>query len=171
MTDSADPGSVARRYVEAVGAQDWQTVADCWRPGALDVFVGVADLRAPGEIVAFFRDVHAAVPDLTVHILSVTAQDERAVVHWRMRGRFDGTVPLIGLAPNGRPLDLLGTDVFVVREGLIESNTAIVNGLELARQLAVLPPQHSIGERVLFGLANSIAPLGKALRARNRPRR
>ncbi len=171
VTDSADPGSVARRYVEAVGAQDWRTVAACWRPGALDVFVGVADLRAPGEIVAFFRDVHAAVPDLTVEILSVTAQDERAVVHWRMRGRFDGTVPLIGLAPNGRPLDLLGTDVFVVREGLIESNTAIVNGLELARQLAVLPPRHSIGERVLFGLSNSIAPLGKAIRARNRSRR
>ncbi|MFD8247670.1 ester cyclase [Nocardia sp. NPDC059691] len=168
MTNSGDPGSVARRYVEAIGEQDWQTVSDCWRPGAIDVFVGVADLRAPGEVVAFFRDVHAAVPDLTVEILSVTAQDERAVVHWRMHGRFDGTAPLIGLAPNGRHLDLLGTDVFVVREGLIESNTAIVNGLELARQLAVLPPQHSIAERVLFGLANSIAPLGKAIRTRNR---
>ncbi|UAK35225.1 ester cyclase [Nocardia asteroides] len=169
MTNPEDPGSVARRYVEAIGEQDWETVADCWRPGALDVFVGIADLRAPDEIVAYFRDVHAAVPDLTVDILSVTAQDERAVVHWRMRGRFDGTVPLIGLAPNGRQLDILGTDVFVVRGGLIESNTAIVNGLDLARQLAVLPPPHSIAERVLFGLANSIAPLGKAIRARNRP--
>ncbi|MGW5222384.1 ester cyclase [Nocardia sp. NPDC004085] len=168
MTESDEPGAVARRYVEAIGAQDWPTVAGCWRPGARDVFVGVADLRAPGEIVTFFRDVHAAVPDLTVDILSVTAQDERAVVHWRMRGRFDGAAPLIGLAPNGRQLDLLGTDVFVVREGLIESNTAIVNGLELARQLAVLPPQHSIAERVLFGLVNSIAPLGKAIRARDR---
>ncbi|WP_454195770.1 ester cyclase [Nocardia sp. Marseille-Q1738] len=168
MTKPADPGSVARRYVEAIGAQDWATVAECWQPGALDVFVGVADLHAPGEIVAFFRDVHAAVPDLTVEILSVTAQDERAVVHWRMRGRFDGTAQLIGLAPNGRQLNLLGTDVFVVRDGLIVSNTAIVNGLDLARQLAVLPPQHSIAERVLFGLTNSIAPLGKAIRARNR---
>ncbi|MBF6466895.1 ester cyclase [Nocardia beijingensis] len=171
MTNTGDPGAVARRYVEAIGGQDWQTAADCWRPGAIDVFVGVADLRAPDEIVAFFRDVHAAVPDLAVDILSVTAQNERAVVHWRMRGRFDGTAMLIGLAPNGRRLDLLGTDVFVVRDGLIESNTAIVNGLDLARQLAVLPPQHSVAERVLFGLANSIAPLGKAIRTRSRPGR
>ncbi|MFE7746948.1 ester cyclase [Nocardia sp. NPDC057455] len=132
------------------------------------MFVGIAELRAPDEIVTFFRDVHAAVPDLMVEILSITAQDERAVVHWRMRGRFDGTVPLIGLAPNGRPLELLGTDVFVVGEGLIESNTAIINGLELARRLAVLPPQHPIAERALFGLANSIAPLGNAIRRRRR---
>ncbi|WP_159921043.1 MULTISPECIES: nuclear transport factor 2 family protein [Nocardia] len=62
MTNPEDPGSVARRYVEAIGEQDWETVADCWRPGALDVFVGIADLRAPDEIVAYFRDVMSRFP-------------------------------------------------------------------------------------------------------------
>ncbi|WP_051407545.1 ester cyclase [Nocardia sp. CNY236] len=167
MTTPDAPGSVARRYVEAIGDQDWDTVTACWEPGALDEFVGIAQLRAPDEIVAYFRDVHAAIPDLGVEILSVTAQDDRAVVHWRMRGRFDGTAALLGMAPNGTRLDILGTDVFVVRNGLIVSNTAIVNGLDLARQISVLPPQNSIAERVLFGLVNSTAPLAKALRSRH----
>ncbi len=29
VTNPSDPSSVARRYVEAIGEQDWQTVADC----------------------------------------------------------------------------------------------------------------------------------------------
>jgi hypothetical protein len=59
-----------------------------------------------------------------------------------------------------------GTDVLVIRDNMIVSNTAITNGLEFARQLAIMPRQGSPAERVIFGFVNSIAPLAKAVRAR-----
>ncbi|MEV6426204.1 ester cyclase [Nocardia sp. NPDC051463] len=168
MTTPTNPGAVARRYIEAIAAQDWETVAACWQPGAIDDFVGIARLRAPEDVVDYFRAIHRAVPDFRAEIISVTEQDDRAAVHWRMWGTFDGTEPLIGVAPNGCALNILGTDVFVVHDGAIAANTAIANGLEIARQLAIMPAQGSRAERLMFMLVNSVAPVTKALRARRR---
>lgn len=158
---------IGRAYIEALAEKDWDTAASLWEPGAVDNLVGIAELCAPGEVIEYFQGFAAAVPDLDAQIISVTAQDDRAVVHWRMRGTFNGTGAVLDLAPNGRAFDMLGTDVLVIRNGRIASNTAITNGLEFARQLAIMPPQGSTVERVLFGLLNSLAPLVKTLRARN----
>ena len=106
-----------------------------WVLGGLDHLVGIAELRAPDEVHGVFSAVHTAVPDLGHEIISVTAQDDRAVVHWRMFGTFNGSGRMMGLAPNGRSFEILGRDLFTVRDGLTTSNVAISNGLEIARQL------------------------------------
>lgn len=160
------PGVVAREYMEAMARKDLARAATMWAPGGSDDLVGLATLSAPNEVVAYFADVFAAVPDLRFDILSITEQDDRAVVHWRMRGRFDGIGAMMGLAPNGRQIDVQGLDLLTVRDGLIVSNTAITNALEMARQLALLPPQGSRREKVLYGLVNLTAPAAKAVRQR-----
>lgn len=160
------PASIARAYIEALGDRRIAEAAAMWEPDGVDNLVGVAVLRGPDEIRDYFTAFLAAVPDLQSEILSVTAQDDRAVVHWRMRGTFNGTGKLLGLAPNGRRFDMLGTDLITVRGGRIVSNVAVTNGLEFARQLAVMPPPNSLAERVAFGLVNLTAAVGKAIRAR-----
>lgn len=163
--------AVARAYMEAMAAQDLKTACALWEPGGIDDLVGIAELRAPDEVVDFFGQLFAAVPDFVFEIESITAQDERAVVSWHMRGVFNGTGKAMGLAPNGRAIDVRGCDQLIIRDGLITHNTAIMNGLEFARQIALLPPQNSALERVLYALVNATAPVGKAIRARRNARR
>ena len=161
---------IGRAYVEALAAKDLDAAAALWKPGSPDNLVGIAELVAPGEVTDYFRGFFAAIPDLEAEIISVTADEERSVVHWRMRGTFNGTGKLLGLAPNGRSFDMLGTDVLTIENGLIVSNTAITNGLEFARQLAIMPPAGSRTERAMFGLVNALAPAAKAFRARKASR-
>ena len=160
--------TIARDYVEALGSGELEKACAMWEPGTIDHLVGIASLRAPDEIRAFFGEMLAAVPDLGHEILSVAAQDDRALVHWRMFGTFDGRGKMMGLAPNGRRFEVLGSDLFTVRDGKIVSNVAITNGLEFARQLGLVPPQGSRGERAAYALANAIAPLARLIRGRRR---
>ncbi|WP_083913427.1 SDR family NAD(P)-dependent oxidoreductase [Nocardia concava] len=161
---TAESARIGRLYVELLGNREFEKAAALWKAGEIDDIVGVGKLRAPEGVVSFFEGVVAAVPDMRHEVLSVTAQDDRCVVLWRIFGTFDGSGTLMGLAPNGRALSMLGTDVLTIRDGQIVSNTSLSNGLEVARQLAVMPPQGSIAEQVTFGLVNSLAPLAKAVR-------
>lgn len=169
--DQQTSAAVAREYMEAMAARDLTRAAAMWEPGGIDNLVGLAALRAPEEVDAYFSAIFAAVPEMDFQIQSITAQGDRAVVHWRMRGTFDGIGKMMGLVPNGRALDIEGMDLLRIRDGRIVSNTAITNGIEMARQLAVMPPQDSLLEQVGYGLFNAFAPLAKALRRRSSKRR
>lgn len=159
-------GDVGRAYLEALGAQDLDRACALWSRDGVDDLVGIAMLHNPDEVRDFFADIYAALTGFSLEILSITAQDDRAVAHWRMRGRFDGSGTMLGLAPNGRALDMRGVDLLTVHNGLIVHNTSFTNAAEMARQLAVLPPQGSKLERVMYGVANATAPIGKAIRRR-----
>lgn len=163
---SVENAALGRKYVEALFAQDLDTAMACWGPDMVDDLVGIGRLTSTDEVRAIFRDMYATVPDMIGEIESVTADAERVVVLWRVRGTFGGTGKFLGLKPNGRPMDMRGVDVLTVRDGKLLSNTSLTNAAELARQLAVLPPADSRLERTMYGLVNLAAPLGKRIRAK-----
>jgi len=109
-------------------------------------------------IVAYFGEVHGAVPDLRMEVLDAFDEGDRAVVHWRLTGTFAGPGQLNGLAPNGARIDITGADVLRVRDGLVVRNDAYPDGMTLARQLGVLPPLGSPLESRMAKLANVRAP-------------
>lgn len=159
-------GAIGRKYVEAISARDLETAAAMWKPGGIDNLVGIAQLRAPDEVVAYFEDFYRAIPNLRGEVVSVTADDDRAVVLWRMSGTFNGVGSVIGVAPNGKPFELLGVDYLQIQDGKIVSNTSISNAMDFARQIALLPAQGSVAERIAFSLVNSVAPILRTVRAR-----
>jgi steroid delta-isomerase-like uncharacterized protein len=170
-TEPQSPAAVARAYIEALADRDMKRAAAFWNPESMiDNLVGVAALTTPQQVDEFFSAFAAAVPDLDAEIISITAQDDRALVHWRMWGTFNGTGKVMGLAPNGRPFEILGHDLITVRDGKIVSNIAISNGLEFARQVGLMPPQDSRAERAAFALVNAFAPLARAIRRRRTAR-
>src|SRR6266571_3682018 len=65
------------------------------------------------EIVAYFEDVFAAVPDWNIQIVGLAEQGEDVFVQWHMTGTHSG--PLLGVAPTGKALAIDGIDHFVVR--------------------------------------------------------
>lgn len=163
-----DTAAVARAYFEAVARQDLDAMAACWEPGSSDVIHGLADLTVPGDLRTWFGELFAAFPDFSFKILDVIADGEKAAVHWRATGSFDGDAGFEGLLPNGSRVDVQGCDVLTVRDGKIVRNDAYMNGAEMARQLGALPPSGSPPERALTAALNVRTRLGRWIAARRR---
>ena len=152
--ERTDAESVARAYFDAVARRDVEAMAACWEPGTRDVIHGVADMRVPEDLRAWFGDLFAAFPDFSFEVLDVIAAGEKAAVHWHATGTFGGSARFEGLLPNGERVDVTGCDVLTVRDGKVVHNDAYMNGAEMARQLGALPPQGSPPEKAMTALLN-----------------
>lgn len=152
---AADTAEVARAYFDAVAARDLEAMAASWQPGGIDRLFGMAELRAPEGVREWFAATFEAVPDFTFEVLDLVAEGDRAAVRWRARGTFDGTGKLEGVAPTGATLDIEGCDLLTVRDGKIVSNQAYTNGMEMARQMGVMPAAGSVAESAMLAASNA----------------
>ena len=157
---------VARSYFERVTARDPDGMMEHWTPGGQGHVVGLVELVAPDSYAAWFRTLFAAFPDWQFEVLSVTAEDDRAAVHWRATGTFNGTGMFEGMVPNGATIDVSGIDLLQIKDGKLVELWAYGNGMELGRQLGALPPQGSAPERAMFGALNLKTRAVNALRRR-----
>jgi glyoxylase-like metal-dependent hydrolase (beta-lactamase superfamily II)/predicted ester cyclase len=146
--------SVARRYFEAIDAQDLDAAVAQWAPDGRDIVHGRLDVRAPDGVRAFLGELMAAVPDLRMEILSTTADKDRCAVRWRLRGTFAGPGTFDGIAPTGNPIDIQGIDLVTVSDGLIVHNDAYTDSMTFARQIGMMPPKGSTSEQRMVGAFN-----------------
>ena len=151
----AGTAEVARAYFAAVADRDPDAMVECWEPGGVDRLVGLAELRAPDEVRAWFATLFAAVPDFTFDVIELVAEGDRAAVRWRSRGTFDGTGKFEGVAPTGAELEFEGIDLVEVRDGKIRSLHAYLNGMDLARQMGVMPKAGSLEDRAMLAAVNA----------------
>jgi steroid delta-isomerase-like uncharacterized protein len=114
------------------------------------------------EIVAYFREVFAAVPDWDIQMVGLAEQGDDVFVQWHMTGTHTG--PLLGIAPTGKSLAIDGIDHFVVRDGKIVSNFVVVDQLQYARQLGMMPPEGSMADRAMKSLFNVRTKLARRLK-------
>lgn len=141
----------AERYFAALARQDLDTAVACWRPGAVDRFVGQQELIAPDGVRRYFAELFAAFPDLRFQVLELTASGGRAAVRWSATGTFAGPGAFQGFVANGARIAMEGCDVLTVSEddGRIERNHAYLDTAGVARQLGFLPaPDSPLAARV-----------------------
>jgi hypothetical protein len=69
-----------------------------------------------------------------------------------MSGTATGPWPYLDMAPTGRSFEIEGVDSWDMRDGLIARYRTFFDGLELSRQLGVLPPQGSRRDRAITRL-------------------
>ena len=105
------------------------------------------------EIAEYFEDTFRAVPDMRMEILGMAGEGEDVFVQWHMTGTHEG--PLLGIAPTGKPISIDGIDHFVVRDGRVVSNFVVIDQLEYARQIGMMPPDGSAGDRALKAAFNA----------------
>jgi steroid delta-isomerase-like uncharacterized protein len=150
----AEGTQAARRYFEAVAARDLGGMLGCWAPDGVDRFVGDVELVGPGGVRSYFEELWAAFPDFSFEIVDFTTEDDRCVCRWRTRGTFAGPGSYQGFEPTGARIDIEGTDIATVRDGLIQRNEAYVNQMDVARQLGLLPGRETAQERGMAALVN-----------------
>jgi steroid delta-isomerase-like uncharacterized protein len=114
------------------------------------------------EIVAYFEDAFAAVPDLNFQIVALAEQGDDVFVQWHMTGTHSG--PLLGVAPTGKALAIDGIDHFVVRDGKVLSNFVVVDQLQYARQIGMMPPDGSAVDRAMKSAFNARTTLAQRLK-------
>jgi steroid delta-isomerase-like uncharacterized protein len=160
-----DTTRVALAYFKALDDHDVEAMVACWAPGKADRLIGEAELTSPDGVREYFTAVFAAFPDLSVEVLSTTADSKRCALRWRLRATFAGTGPFGGVEPNGARVDIEACDVVEVENDLIVENSAYINGALLARQLGVLPPSGSTAEQRMTKAVNTRNKLSRRLAA------
>jgi len=158
-TPSAE--EVARGFFAAFAARDLDGMASHWHPDVIEDLVPVGVLRGPDELREFFRANLAAVPDLEMVVEAVVADDSSAMVRWRLTGTFSGE-PFQGIEPNGKRIELRGSDHIEVEKGKIVRNTAYYDGASFARAVGLLPPKDSGAEKAMLAAFNAVTR-GRAL--------
>ncbi len=153
-SSAGEAESVARRYFEAINAHDPDAAVALWAAGGRENVRGQVDVTAPEGVRAFIADLLGALPDMRWEIVSTTSDGDRCAVQWRMVGTFAGPGTFGGLAPTGHPLVLEGIDLLTVRDGLIQSNDAFTDTMEVPRQIGMMPPLGSTAEQRLLGAFN-----------------
>ena len=146
---------VARRYFAAIGRRDLDEMVACWRPGATDRFVGQETLVAPDGVRRYFGDLFAAMPDFSIEVLDMAAEEDRCAVRWRATGTFSGPGSFMGLEPTGARVQLEGCDVVRVEGEELVHNDAYLDGMDLARQMGVMPAAGSSADRRMTAAVNA----------------
>jgi steroid delta-isomerase-like uncharacterized protein len=122
------------------------------------------------EVVAWFRGLFDAVPDLHMEVEDVAVAGEpgreRVTVRWHLTGIFSGA-PYVGIEPTGRPIDLRGMDLIDVEDGRIAGNNIYYDQLTFARQVGMLPPEGSLGDRLVTGTFNLVTKGRAKIRERS----
>jgi steroid delta-isomerase-like uncharacterized protein len=152
----------ARSYFDAVARRDPDAMAEHWREGGVDDLVPVRPLRGKDEIVAFFRELFAAVPDMEMTVTRVVAGETQAAVEWRLTGNFTGG-PFQGIDPTGRHVEIRGIDLLEIEDDLIVGNTAYYDAMSFARQIGLMPPESSSAESAMKSAFNASTKLRRAV--------
>ncbi len=150
----ATTSEIARRYFQALSAQDLDAAVACWRPGAVDRLVGGPELTAPDGVRDYFAQLFAAFPDFALELVDLTTGRGRTAARWRAYATFAGPGDFQSFAPNGASVRFEGCDVLTVEDGMIVANEAYVDTASVARQLGLLPEPGSASHERLARLAN-----------------
>ena len=151
----SDTEAVARRYFDAIAARDVEAAVALWAEGGREYVRGQVDVTAPEGVREFIGSLIEAMPDMKMEVAETTTEGERCAVRWTLHGTFAGPGSLNGVKPTGSPLTLEGVDVLTVRDGKVQSNDAFSDGLTVARQIGLMPPQGSGAEQGLMGAFNA----------------
>jgi steroid delta-isomerase-like uncharacterized protein len=153
----------AKTYFDAVTARDPAAMAACWHPDGVEDIIPQGVFRGPEAVRSLFTELFTAFPDFEFTVTRITADHEVAAAQWRATGTFTGG-PFEGFEPNGRRVELRGTDCLEIdEEGRITRNTAAYDGMAFARGIGLLPPENGGAEKAMRGAFNAVTKLRKAV--------
>lgn len=153
-TSNAD---LIRWSFEMLNRRDLAALRQLWTDETVERFPDKV-CHGRDEIAEYFEQAFAGVPDWKIEIVDLAEDGDHVFVQWHLTGTHAG--PLLGIAPTGKRISIDGIDHFVVRDGRVASNFVVVDQLQYARQIGMLPADGSAADRAMktaFNLRQKIA--------------
>ena len=146
----------ARRYSEAWDSRDPDRIAaGCTE----DVVWNDPSIREPlhgrDGVRRFATEAFRMCPDFKVTVTDdpyISPTRPHVLIPYVMRGTATGPWAFLDMAPTGRRFEIAGIDSWEMRDGLIAVYNTFFDGLDMSRQLGVLPPQGSARDRAFTRL-------------------
>jgi steroid delta-isomerase-like uncharacterized protein len=116
-------------------------------------------MHGHADVREFLEALWRAIPDMTFELLDgpyVIPGEPRAAIHWRGSGTFTGRMDPPGFAPTGKRWEVDGADFQEYRDGRIGKLRVVFDVMTLARQLGLMPPSGSRGERAMAGAQSGV---------------
>ena len=146
-------------YFEALAEQDLDAIAAAWAPDGILRTVGDVEADGPDGVRAYWAEFFGAMPDFRFEVQDIVADGDQVAVHWAGKGTFAGPSSFQGIEPTFARLDLVGLDIFDLRDGKIVREHAYTDGATFARQVGLLPPAGSTAEQRMTRAFNGQAKL------------
>ncbi len=145
LVGCADPGHHALRQNKAIVLRYFDRWANHGDQSTADELIAVdlvlhnppAVLPSLAEYKTSMAAFHAAFPDLHFTIEDEFAEGEKVVVRWTLRATHQGEFQ--GHPASGKPVEITGTSVFLLRSGKIQEIWVNMDRLGLMQQLGWLP--------------------------------
>jgi steroid delta-isomerase-like uncharacterized protein len=165
VTETRSPIELAREvFEEVLNRRDADALLPYWAEDIVEIFP-TGTLRGRQEVRDYFAEVFAALPDFHIEAERIAAHEETVFVKWHLSGTFSGD-RWMGIEPTGSRIELDGIDCFTIRDGLVLHNHVIYDSTSFARQIGMLPPQGSAGDRAMTGAFNAYTQLRERVRRR-----
>ena len=155
-TPTQTAADIAREIVEAVGRGDFDALRSRWTDETVVDFVPLGEqVRGTAALEAFFGEMRAAMPDMAMTPVRAFGEGDSALVEWRMTGTFTGG-PFNGIHPTGKSIELRGVDVMECADGRLKHEAVFYDAATFARQVGMLPPLDSAGEKAMTAAFNAV---------------
>lgn len=153
------PEALVRWIVDVLNRHDPEAYRQVLAPDAVERLPS-RTLHGADAIVAYVHELFGAVPDATFTLLGLAGAGEEVLVRWRLTGTHSGG-ELEGFEPTGRPIDIDGAGHYTVHDGRVASSFVVLDRLQLARQLGLVPEE---GSRLEVGLRAAVNALTRRRR-------
>jgi steroid delta-isomerase-like uncharacterized protein len=158
------PKAVVDAFFAAFARRDVDAMMELVSGDIVEDLPGVGVVTGADEDRAFLTALFASFPDLETEVTRVVADGDVVSVEWRRRGTFTGH-PWQGLPASGKPFAFRGVTVVQVLGERIVRIDVYSDTAGFARDIGVLPPEGSAGERVALGLFRARVRARRAVRA------
>jgi predicted ester cyclase len=133
---AANKALIDRMHADLLGTRDPGLVGRYFAPGFMSHNMPPAFSPGVDGVREFFTAFAEALPDIDVRVNAILAEGDMVAVATTTSGTHRGR--LLGLAPTGRQLQIDGTDIVRLEDGLIVEHWGLTNTVGVLQQVGPL---------------------------------
>jgi steroid delta-isomerase-like uncharacterized protein len=99
------------------------------------------EIRGRDGFKQSIETIRNALPDLSISIEHMTAEDDLVTVHFTFRGTHEGPIPELGLEATGEEVEVVGMEVDRIEDGKLAETWVVNDTLGFMQQLGVIPAE------------------------------
>ncbi|MDX1620832.1 MAG: ester cyclase [Nitriliruptorales bacterium] len=128
-------------------------------------WVPVGTFHGKAEVRSALEELFTAFPDFSRPESQRIVSDDRAALEYQASGTFEGG-PFAGLEPTGNKGTIDVCEFMELANGRIVRSTVYWDGMQMARELGVMPAEGSPGDKAMTALINLTSKAKKRLQQR-----